>query len=202
LEFPNNDNSNGGVALLTGGANGFLELSLGNILNTFNIDSRIQAAESEGLVNVISAPRVTTLNNERATIQSGLQIPIQTVTNNTVSVQFVNATLQLSVTPHVTAEGTILLDINVAKREPQLAFAVVGAANAPISTKEAQTRVIVRDGGTAVIGGIYEVTTNHNQDRVPGLANVPIIGRLFKNNSRDDRNEELMIFITPRIVQM
>lgn len=202
LEFPNNISSEGGVGLLTGGANGFLDLSLGNILNTFNLDARIQAAEDEGLVNVISAPRVTTLNNERASIQSGLQIPIQTTSNNTVAVQFINATLQLSVTPHVTAEGTVLLDINVAKREPQLAFAVVGATNAPIATKEAQTKVIVRDGGTAVIGGIYEVTTNQNQDRVPGLANIPILGHLFKNRSRDDTNEELMIFITPRIVQM
>jgi len=202
LEFPNNIDSTGGVALLTGGANGFLDLTLGNILNTFSLDARIQAAEDEGLANVISAPRITTLNNERASIQSGLQIPIQTTSNNTVAVQFINATLQLSVTPHVTAEGTVLLDIDIAKREPQLAFAVVGATNAPIATKEAQTKVIVRDGGTVVIGGIYEVTSNQNQGRVPGLANIPILGHLFKNRSRDDTNDELMIFITPRIVQM
>ncbi len=202
LEFPNNIDTTGGVALLTGGANGFLDLTLGNILNTFSLDARIQAAEDEGLANVISAPRITTLNNERASIQSGLQIPIQTTSNNTVAVQFINATLQLSVTPHVTAEGTVLLDIDIAKREPQLAFAIVGATNAPIATKEAQTKVIVRDGGTVVIGGIYEVTSNQNQGRVPGLANIPILGHLFKNRSRDDTNEELMIFITPRIVQM
>ena len=113
--------------------------------------STIQAAENEGLVNVISAPRVTTLNNESASIQSGLQIPVQTVSNRTVSVTFVNATLQLEVTPHVTAEGTIMMDINVSKKEPQLAFAIVGATNAPIATKEAQTKVVVRDGATAVI---------------------------------------------------
>lgn len=202
LTFPNNVQSDGAVGLLTGGANGFINLSLGNILNTFNLDARLQVAENEGLVNVISSPRVTTLNNNAASIQSGLQIPIQTVSNRTVSVQFVNATLQLQVTPQVTAEGTILLDINVSKRSPQLGLAVVGATNAPIATKEAQTKVIVRDGGTAVIGGIYEVSANAQQDRVPGLANIPVLGHLFKNRNRDDSNDELMIFITPRIVQL
>ncbi|MGI9609550.1 MAG: type IV pilus secretin PilQ, partial [Acidimicrobiia bacterium] len=202
LEFPNNGAVDGGVNLLTGGQNGFINLSLGNILNTFNLDASLNAAEAEGLINILSAPRVATLNNEQASIQSGLQIPIQTVANNTVSVQFVNATLRLDVTPQVTAEGTVLMDINIQKREPQLAFAVVGAANAPISTKEARTRVIVRDGGTTVIGGIYEVSTDQGEDRVPGLANVPVIKHLFKNKRRSDENEELLIFITPRVTKL
>ena len=175
---------------------------MGNILNTFNLNTILQAAENEGLINIVSAPSVTTLNNTPASIQSGLQIPVQTVTNRTVSVQFVNATLQLTVNPQVTAEGTVILEINVAKRTPQLAFAIVGASNAPIATKEANTTVIVRDGGTAVIGGIYEVSTNQNQDRVPGLANIPVLGHLFKNRSRNEDNDELMIFVTPRIVRM
>lgn len=202
LVFPNNVTGQGGVNLLTGGANGFIDLTLGNILDTFTLDARLQAAEAEGLINVLSAPKIATLNNESATIQSGLQIPIQTVANNTVTVQFVNATLRLQVTPHVTAEGTILMDLQIQKREPQLAFAVVGAQNAPIATKEAQTRVIVRDGGTTVIGGIYKVSTDQGQDRVPGLANVPILGELFKNRRRTDENEELLIFITPRVIKL
>lgn len=202
LVFPNNVTGQGGVNLLSGGSNGFIDLTLGNILNTFTLDARLQAAESEGLINVLSAPKIATLNNESASIQSGLQIPIQTVANNTVTVQFVNATLCLQVTPHVTAEGTILMDISIQKREPQLAFAVVGAQNAPIATKEAQTRVIVRDGGTTVIGGIYKVSTDQGQDRVPGLANVPILGELFKNRRRLDENEELLIFITPRVIKL
>ncbi|MEM9597384.1 MAG: type IV pilus secretin PilQ, partial [Acidobacteriota bacterium] len=202
LVFPNSVEVDGGVGLLTGGANGFMNLTLGNILDTFELNASIQAAEAEGLVNIVSAPRITTLNNNSASIQSGLQIPIQTVSDRTVSVQFINATLNLTVTPQVTAEGTVLMDINVAKRTPQLALAVVGATNAPIATKEARTKVIVRDGGTAVIGGIYEVQSNQNQDRVPGLANVPILGHLFKNRNRTDSNDELMIFITPRIVQL
>jgi type IV pilus assembly protein PilQ len=202
LVFPNNGSVAGGVELLTGGSNGFLDISLGNVLDTFTLDATLQAAENEGLINILSAPKVTTLNNERAEIQSGLQIPIQTVANNTVSVQFVNATLRLEVTPHVTAEGTVLMDINIQKREPLLAFAVVGSTNAPISTKDARTRVIVRDGGTTVIGGIYEVSTDRGEDRVPGLANVPIIGHLFKNKRRNDENEELLIFITPRVMKL
>ena len=202
LEFPNNALGDGGVGLLTGGANGFLNLELGNILNTFELDVMLQAAENEGLVNVISAPKVATLNNERASIQSGLQIPVQTVANNTVTVQFVNATLRLDVTPHITAEGTVLLEINIQKREPQQGLAVVGAPSPPIATRDARTRVLVRDGGTAVIGGIYEVQTSEAQDRVPGLANIPILGHLFKNRNRNNTNEELLIFITPRIVHL
>ncbi|MEO8502911.1 MAG: type IV pilus secretin PilQ [Acidobacteriota bacterium] len=202
LVFPNNVNGSGSVNLLTGGNNGLLNLSLGNVLNTFKINAQLQAAEAEGLVNVLSAPKIATLNNEQAEIQSGLQIPIQTVSNNTVTVQFVNATLRLAVTPHVTAEGTVLMEIEVQKREPQLAFAITGATNAPIDTKEARTRVIVRDGGTTVIGGIYKVSTDQGEDRVPGIANIPILGSLFKNKRRTDSNEELLIFITPRVIRL
>ncbi|GMU65315.1 MAG: hypothetical protein AMXMBFR36_15890 [Acidobacteriota bacterium] len=202
LEFPSHGTLDGGVGLLTGGANGFIDLTLGNILDTFTLDARLQAAESEGLVSVLSAPKIATLNNNPASIQSGVQLPIQTVANNTVTVQFVNATLRLDVTPHVTAEGTILMDINVQKREPQLAFVVPGAANAPIATKEARTRVIVRDGGTTVIGGIYKVSTDQGQDRVPGLSNVPLLGHLFKNRRLRNENDELLIFITPRVIKL
>jgi type IV pilus assembly protein PilQ len=202
IQFPNNIDADGGVGLLTGGDNGFLNIGLGNVLNTFQLDMTLQAAETEGLINVVSAPKVATLDNEQASVQTGLQIPIQTVANNTVSVQFVNATLRLNVVPHVTAEGTILMDIQIQKREPQFALVVQGATNAPIATREAQTRVIVRDGGTAVIGGIYSVSNNYNEDRVPGLANIPILGHLFKNRNRSNQNQELLIFITPRVIQL
>lgn len=202
LQFPNNVDAQGQVNLITGGNFGLLDISLGNVLNSFTLDATLQAAENEGLINILSSPKIATLNNSQATIQSGLQIPIQTVANNTVSVQFVNATLRLEVTPHVTAEGTVLMDIDIQKKEPQIAFAVPGATNAPIATRDASTRVIVRDGGTAVIGGIYEVSSDQGEDRVPGLANVPLIGHLFKNKRRTDENEELLIFITPRIVRL
>lgn len=200
--FPGTVDGDGGVNLITGGSNGLINLALGTLAGTFNLDIALQAAENEGLVNILSAPKVATLNNEQAEIQSGFQIPIQTVSNNTVSVQFVNATLRLQVTPQVTAEGTILMDVNIQKRQPQFALQVAGATAAPISTQEARTRVIVRDGGTTVIGGIYEVTTDEGEDRVPGLANIPILGYLFKNHRRSDQNSELLIFITPRVVRL
>jgi type IV pilus assembly protein PilQ len=202
LVFPSNGNIDGGVNLGGGGNNGQLNLRLGNVLNTFQLDLALTAAESEGLINILSAPKVATLNNEQASIQSGLQIPIQTIANNTVTVQFVNATLRLDVTPQVTAEGTVLMEINISKREPQLAFLVPGATNAPIATKEARTRLVVRDGGTAVIGGIYRVSTDEGEDRVPGLANIPLVGHLFRNKSRREENEELLIFITPRVIKL
>jgi type IV pilus assembly protein PilQ len=202
LQFPNNVDTEGGVNLLRGGQNGFFNLGLGNILNTFQLDLALRAAETEGLVNVISAPKVATLNNESASIQTGVQIPIQTVANNTVSVQFVNATLSLDVTPHVTADGTILLTIDISKREPALGLLIAGATNAPITTREAHTKVFVRDGGTAVIGGIYTVSANDSRDSVPGLANIPILGHLFRNKERQSQNEELLIFITPRIIRL
>jgi type IV pilus assembly protein PilQ len=202
LIFPNNGTVKGGVNLTKGGNNGTLALTLGNVLNTFNLDVALQAAENEGLVHVLSAPKVATLNNQQAQIQSGVQIPVQTIANNTVTVQYVNATLRLEVTPQVTAEGTVVMTINIEKREPQLAFLVPGATNAPIATKEASTKLLVRDGGTAVIGGIYKVTTSQGEDRVPGLANIPIIGHLFKNKSRSETNDELLIFITPRVIKL
>jgi type IV pilus assembly protein PilQ len=102
----------------------------------------------------------------------------------------------------VTAEGTVLMDIDISKREPQTAFLVPGATNAPIATKDARTRLVVRDGGTAVIGGIYKITSNNGESRVPGLANIPIVGHLFKNKTRSEENDELLIFITPRIIKI
>jgi type IV pilus assembly protein PilQ len=202
LIFPSNGTANGAVNLGGTGNNGVLNLRLGNVLNTFNLDIALRAAENEGLITILSAPKVATLNNQLASIQSGLQIPVQTVLNNTVTVQFVNATLRLDVIPQVTAEGTVLMDIAISKREPQLAFLVPGATNAPIATKDARTRLVVRDGGTAVIGGIYRVSTNDGSARVPGLGSIPIIGHLFKNRSRSEENEELLIFITPRVIKL
>ncbi len=202
LVFPNNGRGTGDVNLATGGNNGALNLRLGNVLNTFTLDLSLQAAESDGLINILSAPKVATLNNQRASIQSGVQIPIQTIANNTVTVQFVNATLRLDVVPQITAEGTVLMQIDISKREPQVALLVPGSANAPISTKDASTRVIVRDGGTAVIGGIYKISNNDGNARVPGLANIPLLGYLFRNKTVSNTNEELLIFITPRIIKL
>jgi len=105
------------------------------------------------------------------------------------------------VTPQITEAGTISMQVDVKKREPLTALMVTGGTNAPISTREAQTRIMVKDGGTTVIGGIYQITDNKSQDRIPFLHKIPILGNAFKNKNIAKRHDELLIFITPRIVQ-
>ena len=200
LDFPNSATADGRVGLDTKG-NGTLSLTFGDILNTFNLDFLLSAAESDGVVKIVSTPRVTTQNLQRASIRSGLQLPVQTVANNTVTVQYVDATLRLDVLPQITAEGTVMLDINIRKQEAALGAAVAGGNNVPIFTRDAQTSLLVRDGGTTVIAGIYQINDQNSQDRVPGLWKVPILGHLFKNKTIFNRHDELLIFITPRIVK-
>ena len=183
-----------------GVGNPVLDISLGNVLGTFSLDVLLTAAENEGLVKVVSAPRVTTQDNESAEIQSGVQIPVQTRVNFTTTVQYIDATLRLTVTPQVTAEGTVIMEIEVQKVEPALGLTVVGGTNSPLITRRAKTKVMVRDGGTTVIGGIYQATDNDSQSRVPFLHNIPILGNLFKNNDINKRHDSCSI-ITPRIVR-
>jgi len=211
LNFPNSVGVGGGVNLgakepITAGqfpleTGGVVALTFGDILNTFNLDFTLRAAEVDGLVKIVSSPRVTTQNNEPASVQSGLQIPVQTIANNTVTVQYVDATLKLEVTPQITAEGTVLLDIKIRKREPAVGVNVQGGQNSPIFTRDAQTKLLVRDGGTTVIAGIYQINDQSNENSVPGLSKIPILGALFKSKKIFNRHDELLIFITPRIVK-
>ncbi len=200
LNFPNSISTNGRVALERG-SNGVVSVTFGDILNTFNLDFLLSAAESDGMVRIVSSPRVTTQNNQKATVRSGLQIPVQTVANNTVTVQYQDATLRLEVTPQITAEGTVMLDLNIKKQEPVQGVNVQGGQNSPIFTRDAQTKLLVRDGGTTVIAGIYQLNDQTNINRVPGLAKIPILGFLFRNKYVFNRHDELLIFITPRIVK-
>ncbi len=199
LTFPNEIDAVGGVPLARG--NNFLGFTFNDILNTFNLDFMLRAGESDGLVKIVATPRVTTQNLKSASIRSGLQIPVQTVANNTVTVQYVDATLQLQVTPQITAEGTVNLTLSVNKREPQIGLGVAGATNAPIFTREAQTNLLVRDGGTTVIGGIYTIKEDLSTNSVPGLGRIPIIKYLFTSKGVLKSHDELLIFITPRIVK-
>ncbi|MGV8039793.1 MAG: type IV pilus secretin PilQ [Thermoanaerobaculaceae bacterium] len=197
--FPNSYVVDGGLDLLKGAP--VLTMQFADILDAFNLDFTLGAAEVDGLAKVVSSPKVTAQNNMAARIQSGVMIPIQTVSNNTVTVQYVDATLMLQVTPQITAEGTVILDIQVQKREPAAGLSTAGATNTPLVTRDAQTKLMVRDGGTTVIGGIYQFTDQTSQDRIPGLHRLPIIGNLFKNKGISNRHDELLIFITPRIVK-
>jgi len=200
LVFPNNGSLTGLVALPSG-APAVLSLAAGNVLDTFKLNAEIHAAESRGLVKVISTPKVQTQTGEQASIQSGFQIPVQTTVNNTTTVLYINATLRLDVTPHITTEGTIIMDVTVQKREPAVGINIAGGQNIPLTTRDAKTRLMVRDGGTAVIGGIFKLTTNDGQSMIPGLWKLPILGNLFRSRTKREDTDELMIFITPRIMR-
>jgi type IV pilus assembly protein PilQ len=206
LKFPNwatiNGQSNfGGVPSTNIQGIGIMSFAFGDILDSFNLDFQLNAAENDGMAKIVSSPKVTAQNNEKAHIQSGILLPIQTVANNTVTVQYVDATLSLDVTPQITAEGTVLLDIDLKKREPLTGVNIAGGQNAPISTRDAKTRVMVRDGGTTVIGGIYQYTDNDQKNGIPGLYKLPLIGWMFGNRSIENTHDELLIFITPRIIK-
>jgi type IV pilus assembly protein PilQ len=159
------------------------------------------ASESEGLARVISAPRVQTQDNIAAEIQSGTQIPFQTRINFTTTIDYIDATLRLSVTPQITEAGTVIMTIALQKTDPQPGLIIAGAAGTPLSTRQAKTTLMVRDGGTAVIGGIYETTENRAETRMPFLHSIPVLGALFRTHDINNEFDELLIFITPRIVR-
>lgn len=202
LEFPNSIEGDGRVNLARGNA-GVIAFTFADILNTFNLDFLLSASELDGLLKIVSTPRVTTQNLQKATIRSGYQLPVQTIANNTVTVQYVDATLKLEVTPQITAEGTVNLLINLKKQDPDFSGAITGSTsnNVPIFTRDVETQLLVRDGGTTVIGGIYQMNDQNNQNGVPGLNKIPVLGWLFKNDLTSLRHDELLIFITPRIVK-
>ncbi len=199
LIFPNRVGFNGGPFSFTGGAPNILGVTLTDVLGTFTLDLALAAAETNSLLKVISAPKVTTQDNTAAEIQSGVQIPYQTRVNFTTTVQYIDATLRLSVTPQITEAGTIIMDISVQKTTP--GQPIEGAAGTPLQTRQARTRVMVRDGGTAVIGGIYQASDTSASSGIPILKDIPVVGNLFKSHSQNTQHDELLIFITPRIVR-
>ena len=200
LVFPNRIDAVGGPFNF-GPGNSVIAFHLGDVLGGFTLDLALNAAESEGLVRVISAPRVVTQDNTAAQIQSGIQIPIQTRINFTTTISYIDATLNLSVIPQITEAGTVIMDIAVQKNEPAPGLAIEGAAGTPIQTRQARTRLMVRDGGTSVIGGIYQTNDNNSQSRLPFLHQIPVLGNLFKTHNISNTHDELLIFITPRILR-
>jgi type IV pilus assembly protein PilQ len=173
--------------------------SFANILDTFRLDVYLSALETAGEGRIISSPKVTTQNNQQAEIVQGRQIPVQTVANFTVTTRYVNAALELRATPQITAEGTIIMTIEIQNNAADFANLVNGIP--PITTQSAKTTVMIPDGGTTVIGGIYRTEDSITRDRVPLLHTIPILGNLFKSFARTKQNRELLIFITPRIIK-
>jgi len=174
-----------------------LGFSLANVLDTFRVDMAITALETEGTGKIISSQRVTAQNNKEAYINQGRQIPVQTTANFTVTTQYVNAGLELRATPQITAEGTIIMTIDIQNNAADFSNTANGIPS--ITTQSAKTTVMVPDGGTTVIGGIFRVEDTITRERVPLLHQIPILGNLFKNMAKNRTNREVLIFITPRI---
>jgi type IV pilus assembly protein PilQ len=191
------------VNLPAAGVNSGIGISMGNILGSFNLDAALTAAENSGRARIISTPRITTQNKVAAEIKQGVQIPYQTVSNGTVTVAFKDAGLSMKVTPQITDAGTVFMQVVVDNSSPDFGR-VVGtgaAAVPPINTQSAQTSVLVKDGATTVIGGIYQGQETLAKQNTPFLSQIPLLGLLFKNSSTQSTNNELLIFITPRIVR-
>jgi type IV pilus assembly protein PilQ len=181
------------------GAGGALGFVFGSAGGAVALNLRLSAMESHGQIKTISAPKITTLDNNPATIAQGVSIPYSQTSGFGASTTFMEAKLELKVTPHVTADGSVLLQISATNNQPNAG--VTGASGQPsISKKEAQTQVLVKDGDTTVIGGIYTRSTSLAEASVPVLSKIPVLGWLFKKQSENDSRTELLIFITPRIV--
>lgn len=176
-----------------------LGFSFANVLDTFRVDVALSALETGGDGRIISRPSVVTQNNQQAEIIQGRQIPVQTVANFTVTTRYVNAALELRATPQITAEGTIIMTIEIQNNAADFANLVNGIP--PITMQSAKTTVMVPDGGTTVIGGIYRTEDSVTRERVPFLHQIPILGAIFKNFARTKTSRELLIFITPRIIK-
>ncbi len=177
-----------------------LGITLGNAQNTHNLTLRLTALESSGKIKIISSPRISTLDNKEATIEQGLRIPIMSLSVAGVPVsKMVNAKLRLKVTPHITADGSIIMKLNIMKEEPD--FSRTNALGDPaIVNKQASTEVLVRTGETTVIGGIYTKKNTVKEFGVPFLKRIPVLGYLFKNKTQSNQKTELLIFVTPRII--
>jgi type IV pilus assembly protein PilQ len=181
------------------GSGGALGFTFGSVDGNYNLNLRLSAAESSGLARIISSPRVLTLDNLEATISQGTQIPYSQVSAQGVQTAFQNATLELKVKPHVTADGAISMKVDVKRDEPD--FLRTGANGQPtILKRQATTNLIVQDGHTAVIGGIYTRNSGRNVDQVPFFGDIPILGLMFQRRRALDQRSELLIFLTPRIV--
>jgi type IV pilus assembly protein PilQ len=193
------ERANTAVNLGVTGATSALGLSLGALNGAFNIDMQLSALEHQGMLKILSTPRVTTQNNRPAEVTQGFQIPFQTVANNTVTVNFRDAALKLMVTPQITAANTVIMRITLENGIPDFSRAVNG--NPSINTQRADTQVQVPDGVTTVIGGILQTQEVSSQDKTPGVSRIPLLGWLFRRNEHRNDSQELLIFITPRIIR-
>lgn len=176
---------------------GFGVYAIANAGARYAINAAIAAEEVRGLAKTISKPTIVTQNNVAGTVVQGTQIPIQTTINNTISIQYTNAALTMKVTPQVTEDGNIFLDINVTNAAPGLVLSTAGPS---IDTQSATTQVLVPDGGTVVFGGVNVTGRTKSANYVPLLGSIPVLGNLFKTTSVQDNDQELLFFVTPKVL--
>lgn len=217
LFFPNSIGVSGGLSRADGGEQFYsagadtllvdmgaeastsgVAFSLGSIPGLIDLDARLSAMESDGYGKVVSEPRITTLDNQQARISQGARIPYLSTSSGGTQVQFIEAALEMFVTPHITSDDQIFLDVNITNNRPDFSNLVQGQP--AIQIKEAQTNVLVSNGDTTVIGGVFSTETAYSQDRVPGFYKVPVLGTLFRNSADTMTRNEMMVFITPHIV--
>jgi type IV pilus assembly protein PilQ len=176
---------------------GFGVVAITNFSQRYMIDAAITAAEIRSQAKTISRPSIITQTNTEGMVQQGTQIPVQTNINNTIAVQFVDATLQLTVTPQVTDDGHIFLKIRVQNASPG---SIVTNAAVSINIQQATTQVLVPDGGTVVFGGVTVTQRQNSVTQIPVLGNIPILGNLFKSTTVQDSDQELLFFVSPRLL--
>ena len=200
LGFPANASAKYGLNLPGNGVASTLAFSFGNIIDSFTLDIALSDLEKEGRGRILSSPKIATQNNERAEIEQGVRIPVVSTTATEINVEFVSASLRLAVTPQITADGTVAMDVIVENNSPDFQVNVSGVPG--IRTQRAQTKILVADGGTAVIGGIFTINEGTSEIGVPWFRKIPGLGWLFKTRSITNENRELLIFITPKIVKI
>ena len=167
----------------------------------FRVDAQIQAAEATGDGKVVSSPRIVTLDNKEARIEQGVSIPFQTFEGGDARLEFIDAVLSLVVTPHITADQSVIMEIKVTRNAPDTTVPTPTGSPA-IAKNVAETETLVKDGQTLVLGGIYTINKSKTQTRVPYLHRIPVIGNAFKSNQVTDQRKELLVFVTPRIVRL
>jgi type IV pilus assembly protein PilQ len=182
------------------GTPGIIDFLFTSIGSLELLDIAISAHELEGSAKIISSPKIATLDNKQASIEQGLRIPdLKLTTEGTVTTDFIDANLKLTVTPHVTNDQNVKMMITVKKDRPDQTITVQGVPS--IDKKEAITEVLVRDGGVVVIAGIYTIEKNDGTEGIPLFMKIPLMGWLFKREAKEDQRKDLLIFISPKIIK-
>ena len=190
----------GGLGASGAGAAGVLEFLLSGTHGLTKLDIAISAHENQGDVKIISSPKIATLDNKEASIEQGLRVPyLKLTTEGTVTTDFIDANLKLTVTPHVTNDGNIKMVVKVKKDAPDYAITVEGVPR--IDKKEAITEVLVKDNGVVAIAGIYTIDQETQNEGVPLFSKIPLLGWFFKRANKSDERKDLLIFISPRIIK-